>query len=420
MSSILPPDSLALVLWHSASCVAQVMEGRSLAEGILEAVPVKIRPAVQDVVYGTLRRYGVGDAVLGALLRNPPLPHTRALLLSALYRLDTWTDAPHTVVNQAVEAGGELDNGRYKGLVNGVLRNYLRQKDELLAQVDQDVAARYWHPEWLVEKLKAAYPQTWEDVVAINNRQPPMALRVNIRLGSPAEYLARLQAVGIEGELRGSAGILLERPVPVAQLPGFAEGLVSVQDLGAQRAAELLAPEPGSLVLDACAAPGGKTAHLLELADLELTALDVDPVRCRRIESNLERLQLKARVRCGDASLPRAWGKSPEAFDGILADVPCSATGVIRRHPDAKWLRQPQDILKFAGVQRRILERLWSALKPGGKLLYATCSVFPEENEQQVEKFLNRTPGASLCVEEKWVPQVEHDGFYYALLQKLA
>lgn len=420
MSTALPPESLAYALWYAAPIVAQVIEGHSLADGALDQVPAPVRPAVQDIVYGTLRRYGEGDALLAPLLRNPPYPAIRALLLTALHRLATWTDAPHTVVNQAVEAAGQLEEGRYKGLVNGVLRNYLRQQEELQAQLADQPTARLWHPNWWLERLQDTYPAEWESIVAADNSLPPMALRVNQRQISPADYLERLQLMGIAGQLRGSSGILLERPVPVSQLPGFSAGLASVQDLGAQRAAELLAPAAGSLVLDACAAPGGKTAHLLEQQELELTALDLDPVRCRQIESNLARLNLKARVRCGDASRPQAWGKQPEAFDAILADVPCSASGVVRRHPDAKWLRQSQDILKFAYTQRRILERLWLALKPGGKLLYATCSVFPEENGQQVAKFLSRTPDARLATEEQWLPQAEHDGFYYALLQKLA
>ena len=420
MPPALPPDSLALALWHAAPIVAQVMEGQSLADGALEQVPGEIRPAVQDIVYGTLRRYGEGEALLAPLLQNPPYPIIRALLFCALHRLATWTDAPHTVVNQAVEAASQLDEGRYKGLVNGVLRNYLRQQESLEQGLADHPAARLWHPGWWLERLQASYPDQWDSIVSADNTPPPMSLRVNLRKGSQADYLAQLEASGIAAQARGEAGIRLQRPVPVTQLPGFAQGLASVQDLGAQRAAELLDPAPGSRVLDACAAPGGKTAHLLERADLELTALDIDPARCRQIESNLARLDLAARVRCGDASAPRAWGREPAAFDAILADVPCSASGVVRRHPDAKWLRQPQDILKFAYTQRRILERLWSALQPGGKLLYATCSVFPEENGEQVAKFLSRTADARLLSEEQWLPGPEHDGFYYALLQKLA
>lgn len=415
---LLPSDSLAAALCWAAPIVARVMEGESLADGALEQVPAPQRPAVQDIVYGTLRRHGEGDALLAPLLRNPPYPVIRALMLCALHRLATWADAPHTVVHQAVEAAGSLEGGRYKGLVNGVLRNYLRQQESLEAALPATSPARLWHPAWWLEKLQAAHPDNWQAIVAAGNGAPPMALRVNLRRVTLADYLARLEAVGIGGVARGPAGILLHRPVPVAQLPGFFAGDASVQDLGAQRAAELLAPEPGSRVLDACAAPGGKTAHLLERADLLLTALDVEAPRCLQIESNLSRLGLSARVRCADASRPQAWGREPAAFDAILADVPCSASGVVRRHPDAKWLRQPRDILQFAHTQRRLLERLWQALQPGGRLLYATCSVFVEENEVQIAKFLSRQADACLVTEEHWLPGPEHDGFYYALLHK--
>jgi 16S rRNA (cytosine967-C5)-methyltransferase len=399
------------------------MDGQSLADGFLEEIPLPARPAAQDMVYGVLRRYGRGKALLAPLFENPPYPALSALLFCALYRLETWSDV-HTVVNQAVTAAGHLEGGRYKGLVNGVLRNYLRQQDALLAATRENPVASFWHPEWWLKKLQDAYPQDWQAIIDTGNRPPPMSLRVNIRRHCAADYLARLEKAGITGALRGQAGILLDHPVPVSRLPGFAEGDVSVQDLGAQRAAELLDPPPGSTVLDACAAPGGKAAHLLERGDLALTALDIDPKRCRLVEENLARLRLDApgrvRVRCGDARHPRAWGKSPAAFEAILVDAPCSASGVTRRCPDIKWLRQPQDILQFARLQRRIVEHLWPALIPGGKLLYATCSVFPEENGEQVAKFLRRVPDACLQTEEQWLPQAEHDGFYYALLQKMA
>ena len=420
MPPSLAPDSLAAALLDAADIVARVMAGESLAEGALERVTPGRRPAVQDIVYGTLRRYALGEALLAPLLGKRPWPRVHALLLTALFRLDTWPEAPHTVVDQAVEAAGTFAAGRYKALVNGVLRNYLRQRESLLAGLAGQDEARHQHPAWWLDKLRAAWPEDWPAIVAAGNGTPPMALRVNLRRSTPEACLARLAAAGVAAERRGAAGILLARPLPVQELPGFAEGEFSVQDLGAQQAAHLLDPAPGSRVLDACAAPGGKTAHLLERADLELTALDIDPVRCRRIEANLARLGLAARVRCGDASQPAAWGRTPVDFDAILADVPCSASGVVRRHPDAKWLRRPEDVLRFAAYQRRILERLWTALRPGGKLLYATCSIFPEENDVQIEKFRARHPDARLTDTRQWLPDAEHDGFYYALLEKSA
>ncbi|MDR2164446.1 MAG: 16S rRNA (cytosine(967)-C(5))-methyltransferase RsmB [Zoogloeaceae bacterium] len=441
---VLPPDSLAAALWQASLELARVLNGscgrqpcgrqpcgqqshkpqsrepqlRFRDEDFLPGnAHVASRGAVKDIVFGALRRYGEGDALLSFLLRTPPPLEIRALLLCALFRLQTWSDA-HTVVNQAVEAAGQWAGGRCKGLVNGVLRTFLRQREALVAALAPDSAATLWHPDWWLARLRTAWPGDWPRIVTAGNHLPPLGLRVNQRRLAAADYLARLQATGLTGELRGEAGIVLEKPVPVANLPGFAEGLVSVQDWGAQRAAELLDPPAGSRVLDACAAPGGKTAHLLERGDIDLTALDVDPQRCRLIGENLQRLGIRARVRCGDASMPHAWGRAPDAFDAILADVPCSASGVVRRHPDIKWLRRPQDIPGFARTQRRILERLWTALTPGGKFLYATCSVFPEENGEQIAKFTNRVPDARLVAEEHWLPGEQHDGFYYALLQK--
>jgi 16S rRNA (cytosine967-C5)-methyltransferase len=318
------------------------------------------------------------------------------------------------VVDQAVRAAGEWEGGRYKGLVNGVLRNYLRRRDELTAALSE--AARYKHPDWWVEKLRGAYPDDWQSIVAAGNEPPPMSLRVNRRKTDVVSYLARLSAENIKATAKENHGILLEHPLPVSRLPGFAEGEVSVQDLGAQRAAELLMPallpKSGSKVLDACAAPGGKAAHLLESCDIDLTAQDIDPTRCRQVEQNLQRLNLTARVLTGDALTVRG------TFDAILADVPCSASGVVRRHPDIKWLRRDEDISRFARVQGRMLANLWRSLVPGGRLLYATCSVFPEENGAQIRKFLARQSDARLDVEEQWLPNVEHDGFYYALLEK--
>ncbi|MDR3352120.1 MAG: 16S rRNA (cytosine(967)-C(5))-methyltransferase RsmB [Zoogloeaceae bacterium] len=413
--------TLGEALYHAALVVGRVIEGQSLAAGLLAGIPAEVRPQAQDLVYGVLRRHGEGEALLAPLLRNPPSPAVRGLLFAALHRLHTWPEAPHTVVHQAVEAAARLEGG-CKGLVNGVLRNYMRRKAELEAachERPESWAARLWHPEWWLRRLQADHPKDWRAIVAAGNQPPPMALRVNLRHGSAAEYLARLEVRGMAGALRGEAGILLAKPVPVDVLPGFFAGDVSVQDLGAQRAAELLAPKTGSAVLDACAAPGGKAAHLLErYDDLALTALDNDPARLARLEETFARLRLAARVCQADARQP--WTGEPALFDAILADVPCTASGVARRHPDSKWLRMPQDVRKFAAMQQQILARLWPTLKPGGKLLYATCSVFSEEDSAQVERFLRRFPEARLVTEEEWLPDAEHDGFYYALLQKQA
>lgn len=418
--SRLPLNSLAYALLQAARIDAAVFAGQSLADGLLGRVDPVARPAVQDLVYGSLRAYGRGDFMLSRLLERPlAVDEIRALLLVALYRIETRPEAVHTVVDQAVFAAGELLGGKFRGLVNGVLRNFLRQQDALVAAVAADPVAAAQHPDWWLAQLQAAYPADWQRIVAAGNQPPPMGLRVNLRQTTRDAYLVRLQAAGIEARPVGEAGLAVARPVVVEALPDFAQGAVSVQDPGAQRAAELLAPSAGSRVLDACAAPGGKTAHLLERGEMDLLALDLKAARCRRVEENLARLQLQAEVRVADcAQLAGWWDGRP--FDAVLADVPCTASGVVRRNPDAKWLRREADIASFAAAQARILDALWQVLRPGGKLLYATCSVFPAENGGQIARFIERQPQARPCHEEQLLPTAEHDGFFYCLLEKRA
>ena len=414
----LPPDSLAFAFLQAARIDAAVFAGQSLAEGLLGRVDPAVRPAVQDLVYGSLRRFGSGDFLLGQLLTRPlDAPEVRALLLIALYRLETRPDAAHTIVDQAVAAAGEMAEGRFRGLVNGVLRNYLRRQPQLLADLAADPVAASQHPDWWLHRLQAAYPALWPGIVAAGNQPPPMALRVNGRRCSPAEYQARLNAEGIGANMFGEAGLLLDRPLPVDRLPGFAEGLVSVQDPAAQKAAALLDPAPGSRVLDACAAPGGKAAHLLERTDLDLMALDLKPSRCRRVAENLARLGLRATITAADCTRLEAWWDG-RPFDAVLADVPCTASGVVRRNPDAKWLRREADIASFAKTQGRILDALWQVLRPGGTLLYVTCSVFPEENSGEISRFLAARPDSRRAHEEQILPTAEHDGFFYCRLEK--
>lgn len=404
----------------AARAVAAVRAGKSLTEALLALgkEPLAARAAAQDIAYGVLRRYGWGEFILGRLLEKPLThPETHALLLAALHRLETRPEATHTVVDQAVAAAGELAGGVFKGLVNGVLRNFLRQRESLLGAAAADDQAAHQHPLWWLARLRRAYPQDWQRIVAAGNSQPPMTLRVNQRRLAPAEYAVQLEAAGHPARSVGDSGLQLQKAVSVEALPGFCEGLVSVQDAGAQRAAELLDPAAGAYVLDACAAPGGKTAHLLERADLDLLALDIDAGRTRRIEENLQRLGLAATVRVADCSAVDQWWDG-RRFDAILADVPCSASGVVRRHPDIKWLRREGDIRRFALTQTAILDALWPLLKPGGKMLYATCSVFPEENGVQIDAFLVRQPDAERLRTEQLLPLEDHDGFYYALLRK--
>lgn len=416
--SRLPLNSLAFALLQAARIDAAVFAGQSLADGLLSRVEAVARPAVQDLVYGSLRQFGRGDFFLSRLLAKPLVDETvHALLLVALYRLESRPEAAHTVVDQAVVAAGELAGGNFRGLVNGVLRNFLRRQAELTAELALDPVGHSQHPAWWLAALQEAYPADWQSVVAAGNAPPPMALRVNLRQISREDYLGLLQADGLAASPVGTAGLALHSPVPVERLPGFADGLASVQDPGAHRAADLLDPPVGGRVLDACAAPGGKTADLLERKDLDLLALDLKPARCRRVEENLARLGLRAQVKAADCAKPESWWDG-QPFDAVLADVPCSASGVVRRNPDAKWLRRPEDIASFAKAQKRILAALWPVLRPGGKLLYATCSAFPEENGLQIDRFLQATPDAERCYEEQLLPNGEHDGFYYCLLSK--
>lgn len=421
--SRLPFTSLAYALLQAARIDAAVFAGQSLADGLISRVDVVARPAVQDLVYGSLRAYGRGDFLLSRLLDRPlSVDEVRALLLVAIYRLETRPDAAHTVVDQAVSAAAEIASGKFRGLVNGVLRSFLRQQAALTAALVADPLAVAQHPDWWLNRLQAAYPAAWPGIVAAGNQAPPMGLRVNRRRGSRESYLTQLAAAGIVAQPVGEDALALAQPQSVDRLPGFFDGLVSVQDPGAQRAAEILNPAPGSLVLDACAAPGGKTAHLLERAELDLLALDLKPARCRRVEEGLGRLHLQARVRVADCTRLDDWWDG-SLFDAVLADVPCTASGVVRRNPDAKWLRREDDIASFARTQARILEALWHVVRPGGKLLYATCSLFPEENSQQIQRFLSFGAArgeAKIIHEEQLLPDAEHDGFYYCLLEKRA
>jgi 16S rRNA (cytosine967-C5)-methyltransferase len=308
-----------------------------------------------------------------------------------------------------------------RGLVNAVLRNYLREADALLERCNTE-PAHYSYPQWWIDRIRAAWPQHWESVLNAGNLHPPMTLRVNRRRLSAEQYLAKLAGHGIKGEIVGLQAILIERPMPIESLPGFSAGEVSVQDAGAQLAAPLLDVRPGMRVLDACAAPGGKSGHILELADCELTALDNDPGRVHRVRDNLERLSLSAQVLCADCLAPTEWSEA-RLFERILLDAPCTASGVVKRHPDIKWLRREADISTLASIQGRMLDVLWQQLAPDGKLLYATCSVFPQENAQTIASFLARSDGARRLPltgfdNGQLLPDARHDGFFYALLEK--
>jgi 16S rRNA (cytosine967-C5)-methyltransferase len=419
------------VQFLAAQVVGQVLTGRNLnqvLDQLRRAYPdltPQQRSALQDMSYSAVRWLGRLDALLGVLLQRPLTDQrVRCLLLVALGQLEYGKSAPHAVVDNAVRATADLKQPWAKGLVNALLRNFLRQRETLLLEIDMNQAARLSYPGWWIAKLRSQYPSHWEAMLVAGNGHPPMTLRVNIRKGSRAAYLATLTQNGIVAHAVGDYGITLERPLPVEKLPGFADGLVSVQDMGAQHAAAFLDVSDGMRVLDACSAPGGKTAHLLELADIELLSLDSDETRLGKVRDNLRRIGLKAEVKLGDAARPEDWWDG-RPFDRILADVPCSASGIVRRHPDIKWLRRAVDIAGFGAQQAMILRGLWSTLAKGGKLLYATCSVFEEENYRQVETFLAERPDARRLPltgpeqEGQLLPCDAHDGFYYALLQKV-
>jgi len=416
-----PP--LSEVLAGASRAVARVLGGASLNAALDEAEPGAARPAVHDLAYATLRDYGAPQALLAALARNGISDRAvHALLLCALHELRHERRAPYTVVDEAVTACAKLGHGAARGFVNAVLRNYLRRREALEADARRSEPGRLGYPQWWIDRVRHAQPGGWEAVLAAGNDRPPLTLRVNRRRLSVDAYLARLAAEGIAAARIGESAVRLDRPRGVDELPGFRDGDVSVQDAGAQLAAPLLDVRDGMRVLDACAAPGGKTAHLAELADLDLLAIDRDAGRVTRIADNLERLHLAATVRAADAGDPESWWDR-RPFDRILLDAPCSASGVVRRHPDIKWLRRERDLDAFAREQARLLDALWRVLAPDGKLLYATCSVFAEENDAVVEAFLDRCPGAGRLPlpavgDGRVLPDGEHDGFFYAAFAK--
>jgi len=437
---------LARLLEQTADAVQAVRGGKSLTD-VLARMPADIRPGVQALSFHTLRWLGSATVARERLVPKPPAPNVDALLITALALL--WPGEPlpyaeHTLVDQAVTAAQRRIPAA-AGFINAVLRRFLRERDAIVQAVKVTPLGAYNHPLWWIDRIKVDWPADWQRLLATANERPPMTLRINARRGTGAAYVQRL-AAHLKGAtlledpaLRGQAVVLAE-PCPVLQLPGFAEGELSVQDAAAQRAAPLLIGEgeytlaKGARVLDACAAPGGKTAHLLELAELDLLALDSDPVRLTRVQDTLNRLQLKATLKAGDARDPRGWWDG-KPFDAILLDAPCTASGIVRRHPDVRWLRRADDVAALARIQAEMLHALWPLLAPGGRLLYATCSIFKAEGQHQIDAFLQRLgPGAALLQKQSpghllasrdnstlGVPgrgPVLQDGFFYALIHK--
>ncbi|MFX1763388.1 16S rRNA (cytosine(967)-C(5))-methyltransferase [Paraburkholderia sp. A1RI-2L] len=482
----LAPESLGFALDTAAHIVGAVRAGAALPAALTSAFgalahefAATARGAVQDIAYRTMRRLGTVDWLIKQRVSKAPPPPVTNLLACALALLvDDEAHAaytPFTVVDQAVRAiGARRDIAFAKGLVNAVLRGFLRERESALAAAQGDEVARWNYPQWWIDAIRKAWPDRWQAILEAGNTQGPLTLRVNARRASTSDYLQRLADENIAATQIGEHAVRLAAPLPVDRIPGFMAGDASVQDAGAQIAAQIMGVRDGMRVLDACAAPGGKSGHLLELADIDLIALESDATRAARIGENFARLGFsaeevhdqaddeadddapppawRARVVIGDAGAPESWFDGAP-FDRILADVPCSASGIVRRHPDIRWLRRQSDIAALVQEQRRIVEALWALLKPGGELLYVTCSIFPEEGEAQASWFesthadavrldapgqlLPATDGAPAGGAQSGAASVarrdaqvqndacpvpdrtaDHDGFFYARFQK--
>ncbi len=417
---------------EAAGIVQRVMGGCNLDRALADRLTAnpdyspQQRGALQDLSYGTIRYYSRLEFMLGKLLERTPRDKLVTHLLQvALYQLEYSKAGSHVIVDQAVRAAKRFKSP-VSGLVNGVLRNFLRQQESLCSAADAEKNSRFAYQDWWIREIEQQYGDRSSSILEAGNTHPPMTLRVNRRHTTTENYMSLLETADIKVQCVAEEALLLANPMSVERIPKFADGWVSVQDAGAQCAAAILDVAKGMRVLDVCSAPGGKALHLLERADIDLVAMDKDERRLDRVRQNLHREKLSAQVVCGDASQPEAWWDG-KPFQRILADVPCSASGVVRRHPDIKWLRRAADIAEFAEQQLRILQAIWPLLDSGGKLLYATCSVFRQENQDVVGRFLtthedahqeiialpfaNDPPGQLL-------PCDQHDGFFYALLRK--
>jgi 16S rRNA (cytosine967-C5)-methyltransferase len=428
----LKTDSLAYSLLGAAHAVALVRKGMALPQALAQVFArsdpaAPSRGAIQDIAYRTMRRWGQANALLAILTKKNPEPPTLHGLLSCALTLvgdpDNAAYEAFTVVDQAVSAAAaEPGIAHAKGMVNAVLRRFLREREALLQQIAHSPEAAWNYPRWWIDAVRTAYPHEWQSILQAGNAAPPLTLRINRRTMSVADYLHSLSEHAMSGTRIGPDAVRLDQPVPVHRIPGFDQGWVSVQDAAAQLAAPLLDVHDGMRVLDACAAPGGKTGHLLEVANVDLTALDQDPQRLIRIEQNLQRLKLDATLKAGDAGSDSWW--DGKLFDRILADVPCTASGIVRRHPDIRWLRRKGDAAQLATLSRQILDNLWRMLRPDGKLLFVTCSLWPQESEAQAAAFAVRQQAIRLPAPGQLLPKAQagsdHDGLFYALFQKPA
>jgi 16S rRNA (cytosine967-C5)-methyltransferase len=425
---------------HAQRLAARVVQavfadGRSLTTALAAGSVARSpqRALVHELAYGTLRFLGQLRTIVRSLADRPSTDDgVEALLCVALYQLLHTTAPTHAVVDGAVRATAALKRSWARGFTNAILRKFLRGRDAVLATISRDPVARFSYPRWWIDRVGVDYAERYEAILDAGNARPPLTLRVNRRAMAQDRYLDVLTAHGIDAHAIGDAGVIVSPPRPVAELPGYAEGAFSVQDAGAQYAAPLLGVEDGMRVLDACAAPGGKTTHLAELASIDLVAIDIDSSRLERVRQNLSRLGLAARLVAADAADTPAWWDGRQ-FDRILIDAPCTASGVVRRHPDAKWLRRESDVIAFTEQQRKLLDALWPCLARGGRMLYVTCSIFRAENGNNVDAFCERFSDAQResimlsseadAEDGQLLPagpgaEHNHDGFFYALLHK--
>jgi 16S rRNA (cytosine967-C5)-methyltransferase len=418
----------------AADCVSEVIKGHNLNHVFDRHFDhhSHITPQQKSIAiflaYGAIRFLGENQFFIRKLI-NKKITNKKieALLCVALFQLNHDQSNDFTIVNEAVEAAKFINKSWAGSFVNGVLRNFIRQKDNLKSELKNDEEAFYSYPLWWIQLIKEAYNKDWESILLNGNKHPPLTLRINIRKINLKQYEEKLKSESIDYRVLGDIAVELTQPIPVEKIPGFIAGEVSVQDFGAQLAANLLDLKDGQICLDACSAPGGKTGHMLEIADIELVSIDQEKERLYKVKENLERLQLHAHLKCADLTAINSWWNK-KLYDRILLDAPCSASGVVRRHVDIKWLRRPRDIDMFAKQQKIMLQAMWQLLKKGGKLLYATCSIFPDENQRVIDNFIKEHSDAK---EVKWsvdskyskyenqlIPNENHDGFYYALFEK--
>lgn len=395
---------------------------------------VQMKAAVQSLLHTAVRHRAKVDLVTTKLINKAPTPAVAALLEIAIALLIHGQDKAFTVVNQTVAAAkSNSETARASGFINAILRNYLRNQSAFKVAFSKNLNARFNAPGWWISKIRKAYPNHWESLLEVQTKHPPLTLRVNRRKISTSEYVELAQNIGVNAKAIGPWAVIIDPPCPVQKIPGFSDGLVSVQDAGSQLVTDILKVTNGSKILDACAAPGGKTAQLLETCDVDVTAVEIDPSRAPKINETLSRLGLNATVKVGSAA-DIDFLKGLGQFDGIVLDAPCTASGIVRRHPDIPWSRRPEDIEQLAQTQAKILDTIWQILPKGKDLLYVVCSIFPEEGPWQIQAFLDRHKDAELKPNPfnnegmlRLIPTEKealdtlpliHDGFFYALLSK--